>query len=168
MTSHYVHMNSHDRHDAADNVVLVPRSELTETAPPVTTPVCPSPRADRRHRAARHRRSPRRDAAHGAPGTTRAAVRRTETEGNPLTDPLGPYWRATCRAVEIARHLPRRLLVHLKSWRLVEVALNSCITTGLNTEVFRAAAGAALSWAHGLPSPSIPCLPPIAPTWPPH
>jgi hypothetical protein len=63
----------------------------------------------------------------------------------------GPCWRATCRAVEIARHLPRRLLVHLKSWRLVEVALNSCITTGLNTEVFRAAAGAALSWAHGLP-----------------
>ena len=39
MTSHYVHMNSQDRHDAADKVDLVPRSEVTETAPSVS----PSP-----------------------------------------------------------------------------------------------------------------------------
>jgi hypothetical protein len=54
-------------------------------------------------------------------------------------------------AVEIARHLPPRLLVHLNSERLVEVALGSCITTGLNSEVFLATAGAVLSWAHDLP-----------------
>jgi hypothetical protein len=54
-------------------------------------------------------------------------------------------------AVEVARSLPPRLLVHLNSERLVEVALGSCVTTGLNTEVFLAAAGAVLSWAHGLP-----------------
>jgi hypothetical protein len=39
----------------------------------------------------------------------------------------------------------------LNSVRLVEVALGSCVTTGLNTEVFLATAGAVLSWAHDLP-----------------
>ena len=61
-------------------------------------------------------------------------------------------------AVEIARHLPPRLLVHLNSERLVEVALGSCVTTGLNTEVFLATAGAVLSWAHDLPLPLAPLL----------
>ena len=41
----------------------------------------------------------------------------------------------------------------LNSERLVEVALGSCIATGLNTEVFLATAGVVLSWAHGLPVP---------------
>jgi len=35
---------------------------------------------------------------------------------------------------------PPRLLVHLNSERLVEVALGSCVTTGLNTQVFLATA----------------------------
>jgi hypothetical protein len=61
-------------------------------------------------------------------------------------------------AVEIARSLPPRLLVHLNSERLVEVALGSCVTTGLNIEVFLAAAGVVLSWAHGLPLPLGPLL----------
>jgi hypothetical protein len=56
-------------------------------------------------------------------------------------------------AVEIARHLPPRLLVRLNSERLVEVALGSCVTTGFNIEVFLATAAAVLSWAHGLPLP---------------
>jgi hypothetical protein len=66
--------------------------------------------------------------------------------------------------VEIARHLPPRLLVHLNSERLVEVALGSCVTTGLNTEVFLAAAGVVLSWAHVLPLPLDNLLAPTAPT----
>jgi len=41
----------------------------------------------------------------------------------------------------------------LNSEQLVEVALGSCVTTGLNTVVFLAAAGAVLSWAYGLPLP---------------
>jgi hypothetical protein len=60
--------------------------------------------------------------------------------------------------VEIARHLPPRLLVRLNSERLVEVALGSCVTTGFNIEVFLAAAGVVLSWAHGLALPLAPLL----------
>jgi integrase/recombinase XerC len=143
MTSHYVHMNSQDRHDAADKVDLVPRSQVTETAPPVS----PSP-----------------------PPTVAIEPRDTEVhsvELFPLERPIAPQPFADqaatreelldrCNdllggAVEIARHLPPRLLVHLNSERLVEVALGSCITTGLNSEVFLATAGAVLSWAHDLP-----------------
>ena len=57
------------------------------------------------------------------------------------------------KAVNVARRLPPRLLVHLNSERLIEAALGSCITTGLNTDVSLAAAGAVLSWAHDLPLP---------------
>jgi hypothetical protein len=56
-------------------------------------------------------------------------------------------------AVKVARNLPPRLLVHLNSERLVDVALGSCVTTSLNIEVFLAAAGAVLSWANGFPLP---------------
>ena len=38
-TSHYVHTNSQDRHDAADKVDLVPHSEVT--TPPAGAPVSP-------------------------------------------------------------------------------------------------------------------------------
>ena len=60
--------------------------------------------------------------------------------------------------MEVARSLPPRLLGRLNSERLVEVALGSCVTTGFNTEVFLAAAGAVLSWAHGLPLSLAPLL----------
>jgi site-specific recombinase XerD len=149
MTSHYVHMNSQDRHDAADKVDLVPRSEVTETAPPVTTPVSPS--------------SPPTVAVE--PGDIEAR----SVELVPLERPIAPHPladRAATReevldrcndllggAVEVARSLPPRLLVRLNSERLVEVALGSCVTTGFNIEVFLAAAGVVLSWAHGLPLP---------------
>jgi hypothetical protein len=150
MTSHYVHMNSQDRHDAADKVDLVPRSEVTETAPSVS----PSP-----------------------PPTVAIEPRDTEArsvELLPLERPIAPHPLADQAAtreelldrcndllgggVEIARSLPPRLLVHLNSERLVEVALGSCVTTGLNIEVFLAAAGVVLSWAHGLPLPLGPLL----------
>lgn len=154
MTSHYVHMNSQDRHDAADKVDLVPRSQVTETAPPVTTPVSPSP-----------------------PPTV--AIEPRDAEENcvelvPLERPIAPRPFADQAAtreelldrcndllgggVEVARSLPPRLLVRLNSERLVEVALGSCVTTGFNIEVFLAAAGVVLSWAHGLPLPLGPLL----------
>jgi site-specific recombinase XerD len=144
-TSHYVHTNSQDRHDAADKVDLVPRSEVTETAPPVS----PSP-----------------------PPTVVIEPGDTEdrsVELLPLDRPVAPRpfadqvatrekLRGRCNdllggAVKVARNLPPRLLVHLNSEQLVEVALGSCVTTGLNTVVFLAAAGAVLSWAYGLPLP---------------
>ena len=149
MTSHYVHMNSQDRHDAADKVDLVPRSEVTETA----TPVSPSP-----------------------PPTVAIEPHTEErsVELVPLERPIAPHPLADQAAtreelldrcndllgggVEIARSLPPRLLVHLNSERLVEVALGSCVTTGFNIEVFLAAAGVVLSWAHGLPLPLGPLL----------
>ena len=147
MTSHYVHMNSQDRHDAADKVDLVPRSQVTETAPPVTTPVSPSPPptvavepGDIEARSVELFPLERPTAPR--PFADQAATR--EELLDRCNDLLGG-------AVEIARHLPPRLLVHLNSERLVEVALGSCITTGLNSEVFLATAGAVLSWAHDLP-----------------
>jgi site-specific recombinase XerD len=146
MTSHYVHMNSQDRHDAADKVDLVPRSEVTETTPPVTTPVSPS--------------SPPTVAIE--PHTEERSVELVPLERpiapHPLADQVATREELLDRCndllgggVEIARHLSPRLLVHLNSERLVEVALGSCVTTGLNIEVFLAAAGVVLSWAHGLP-----------------
>jgi hypothetical protein len=154
MTSHYVHMNSEDRHDAADKVDLVPRSEPTETAPPVTTPVSPSPPptvtiepGDIEARSVELFPMERPTAPR--PFTDQAATR--EELLDRCNDLLGG-------AVEVARSLPPRLLVHLNSERLVELALGSCVTTGLNTEVFLATAGAVLSWAHGLPLPLGPLL----------
>jgi hypothetical protein len=67
-----------------------------------------------------------------------------ENVGNRCHELLG-------EAVDVARRPPPRLLVHLNSERMVEVALGSCITTGLNTETFLAASGVVLSWAHDLP-----------------
>jgi hypothetical protein len=155
MTSHYVHMNSQDRHDAADKVDLVPRSQVTETAPPVTTPVSPSPPptvAIEPHTEEHSveilpldRPAPPQPlaAGHLVQGDQVATHRNLQDRTG---EQLG-------EVVEIARHLPPRLLVHLNSERLVEVALGSCVTTGLNTEVFLAATGVVLSWAHGLPLP---------------
>jgi site-specific recombinase XerD len=143
MTSHYVHMNSQDRHDAADKVDLVPHSQVTETAPPVSPSPPPTVAVE--------------------PGDIEAR----SVELVPLERPIAPRPFADQAAtreelldrcndllgggVEIARLLPPRLLVRLNPERLVEVALGSCVTTGLNTEVFLATAGAVLSWAHDLP-----------------
>ena len=116
--------------------------------------------ADRRHRAA-HRRALRRDTAPGAPGTPQSLTAGRLVQGDQvathrnLQDRTGEQLG---EAVEIARHLPPRLLVHLNSERLVEVALGSCVTTGLNSEVFLAAAGVVLSWAHDLSLPLAPLL----------
>jgi site-specific recombinase XerD len=142
MTSHYVHMNSEDRHDAADKVDLVPHSEPTEPAspispsPPLTVAVEPG---DIEARSVEllpleHPIAP-------CPFADQAATR--EEPRDCCNDLLGG-------AVKVARSLPPRLLVHLNSERLVEVALGSCVTTGFNIEVFLAAAGVVLSWAHGL------------------
>jgi hypothetical protein len=153
-TSHYVHTNSQDRHDAADKVDLVPRSEVTET-PPVTTPVSPSPppTVDSEPHSEEHHvellpverpASPQRLAAGHLVQDDQVAAHRN------LQNRTGEQ---LLEAVEVARRLPPRLLVHLNSERLVGVALGSCITTRLNTEVFLATAGVVLSWAHGLPLP---------------
>ncbi len=156
MTSHYVHMNSQDRHDAADKVDLVPRSQVTETAPPVS-PSPPPTVAIEPHTEEhsveilpleRPAPPPPLAAGHLVQGDQVATHRNLQDRTG---EQLG-------EAVEIARLLPPRLLVHLNSERLVEVALGSCITTGLNTEVFLAAAGAVLSWTHDLPLPLGPLL----------
>jgi len=145
-----------DRHDAADMVDLVPRSEVTETAPPASPPVSPSPPptvaiepGDTEDHSVEL--SPPEYPAptqpfvsgHLVPGDQVATLEEALDRCNDL---LGG-------AVEIARLLPPRLLVRLNSERLVEVALGSCVTTGFNTDVFLAAAAAVLSWAHGLPLP---------------
>lgn len=149
MTSHYVHMNSEDRHDAADKVDLVPHSEPTETAPPVGPSPPPTVAVEPGDIEARSvELFPQRPIA-PRPFADQAATR--EELLNRCNDLLG-------EGVEIARHLPPRLLVHLNSERLVEVALGSCVTTGLDIEVFLAAAGAVLSWANGLPLPLTPLL----------
>jgi hypothetical protein len=123
---------------------------VTETAPPVTTPVSPSPPptvAIEPHTEEHsveilplERPAPPQPlaAGHLVQGDQIATHRNLQDRTG---EQLG-------EAVEIARHLPPRLLVHLNSERLVEVALGSCVTTGLNTEVFLAAAGVVLSWAH--------------------
>jgi site-specific recombinase XerD len=150
MTSHYVHMNSQDRHDAADKVDLVPRSEPTETAPPVGPSPPPTVAVEPGDIEARSvELFPLERPIAPRPFADQVATR--EELLNRCNDLLG-------EGVEIARHLPPRLLVHLNSERLVEVALGSCVTTGLNTEVFLAAAGAVLSWANGLPLPLAPLL----------
>ena len=151
MTSHYVHMNSQDRHDAADKVDLVPRSQVTETATPVSP--SPPPTVAIEPHTEEHsveilpldRPAPPQPlaAGHLVQGDQVATHRNLQDRTG---EQLG-------EVVEIARHLPPRLLVHLNSERLVEVALGSCVTTGLNTEVFLAATGVVLSWAHGLPLP---------------
>jgi hypothetical protein len=143
-------MNSQDRHDAADKVDLVPRSQVTETAtpvspsPPPTVTIEPGDTEDRSVELV-----PLERPIASRPFADQAATR--EELLDRCNDLLGG-------GVEIARHLPPRLLVHLNSERLVEVALGSCVTTGFNIEVFLAAAGVVLSWAHGLPLPLGPLL----------
>jgi hypothetical protein len=149
MTSHYVHMNSQDRHDAADKVDLVPRSEVTETAPSVSPSPPPTVAIEPHTEARSVELLPLERPIAPRPFADQAATR--EEVLDRCNDLLGG-------GVEIARSLPPRLLVHLNSERLVEVALGSCVTTGLNIEVFLAAAGVVLSWAHGLPLPLGPLL----------
>ena len=151
-TSIYLHTTMQDRHDAADMVDLVPRSEATEPipavspSPPPTVAIEPGDTEDRSVEL-----SP---LEHPAP--TQPLVSGHLVQGDQVATHTNLQDRADeqlVEAVEVARSLPPRLLVHLNSERLVEVALGSCVTTGLNTEVFLAAAGAVLSWAHGLPVP---------------
>ncbi len=153
-TSHYVHSNSQDRHAAADMVDLVPRSEVTET-PPVTPPVSPSlrptvtsePDPEDHHvgllPVERPASPPSLAAGRLVPDDHVATHRNLQDRAD----------EQLFEAVEVARRLPQRLLVHLNSERLIEVALSSWITIGLSTEVFLATAGVLLSWAHGLPVP---------------
>jgi hypothetical protein len=68
------------------------------------------------------------------------------TETPPVTTPLSPSPPPTVTSEPHSEE------------HLVEVALASCIATGLNTEVFLATAGVVLSWAHGLPLPLAPLL----------
>jgi hypothetical protein len=146
-----------DRHDAADMVDLVPRSELAETTPLVTASPPPTVRIEVRDAEdCSVELSP---PEHPVP--TQPLVSGHLVQGNQVATHRNLQDRADeqlDKAVEIARLLPPRLLVRLNSERLIEVALGSCLTTGLNTEVFLAAAGAVLSWAHGLPLPLAPLL----------
>ncbi|MGO9150648.1 MAG: tyrosine-type recombinase/integrase [Acidimicrobiales bacterium] len=156
-TSIYLHTTMQDRHDAADRVDLVPRSEATEPipavspSPPPTVAIEPGDTEDHSVELL--------PPEHRAP--TQPLVSGHLVQGDPVATQTNLQDRADEQlgeAVEIARLLPKRLLVRLNSERLVEVALGSCVTTGLNTDVFLAAAGAVLSWAHGLPLPLAPLL----------
>jgi hypothetical protein len=167
-TSHYIHTDSQDRHDAADRVDLVPRSKVTEPTVP-EIPSSPEPAATATVAVVPFpvEEPPVGLVPYEHPAPPGPLLARdfsqpshvTAREGEHSRDNLqGTAEQLLADAVEIARHLPPRLLVHLSSERLVEVALGSLITTGLNTEVFLAAAGAVLSWAHGLPLPLDPLL----------
>jgi integrase/recombinase XerD len=164
-TSIYVHTTMKDRHDAADMVDLVPVSTATTpTAPkmppssePLDLPAATATGAVA-HLPVEEPRVGLVPFEHPAP--SQALLARDFSQDAHVGRPRGGPHREDLRgatediladAVGIARHLPPQLLVHLNSERLVEVALGSLITTGLNTEVFLAAAGAVLSWAHGLP-----------------
>ena len=169
-TSRYVHTAMKDRHLAAEGVDLVPMPSLTATAfwnnpqmpQPPTRPV---------------------NAAAGAGGTSpvtpplgesvpipasrqvppaagiSARARPLGLEESPQQEDIRASAQATLAdAVEIARRLPPQLLVHLNPERVVEVALSSLISGGLDTEPLLAAAAAVLSWAHGLRVPLDPLL----------
>jgi integrase/recombinase XerC len=174
-TSRYVHTAMKDRHDAADGVDLVPVSNVTEPvhpngpempspSEPLDLPVAPAT-ASSENLPEKRPRVGLVPYEHPAPSEPVFAA--DFSQGAPVGRPQGGPHREDLRgaaediladAVEIARHLPPRLLVHLSSERLVEVALGSLITTGLNVEVFLAAAGAVLSWAQDLPLPLDPLL----------
>jgi hypothetical protein len=162
-TSHYVHANSQDRHDAADKVDLVPRSEVAEKAAPVGPSLPPTSATEPLDDEGRSLELvPLEPPAPPLPVNDRPSIRAEQLAsdqnlGNRCHELLA-------EAVNVARRLPPRLLVHLNSERLIEAALGSCITTGLNTEVSLAAAGAVLSWALDLPLP----LDPLLATYGPH
>jgi integrase/recombinase XerC len=149
-TSHYA--NSQDRHDGADKVDLVPRSEVTEKAAPVGPWLPPTDTTEPLDDKGRSvELVPLQPPAPPLPVNDRSGIRADrlpidENLGNRCHELLG-------EAVNVARRLPPRLLLHLNSERLIEAALGSCITTGLNTDVSLAAAGAVLNWAHDLPLP---------------
>jgi hypothetical protein len=156
-TSIYLHTTMKDRHDAADMVDLVPRSEATEPIPAVSPSPSPTGAVEPGDTEARSVEvvSPE------YPAPTQPLASGHLVQGDQVATQTNLRDRADEQlgeAVEIARSLPPRLLVHLNSERLVEVALGSCVTTGLNTEVFLAAAGVVLSWAHGLALPLAPLL----------
>ena len=142
-----------DRHDAADKVDLVPRSDSTVTVLPATTPASSSPPpttdTDPLHAEGRSNEVVPVEHPYPLPRSERLSVR----VGGGATDQglERQCYELLSEAVNIARRLPPRLIVHLSSPRMVEVALGSCITTGLNTEIFLAAAGVVLSWARDLP-----------------
>jgi hypothetical protein len=165
-TSHYVHANSQDRHDAADKVDLVPRSDSTVTVLSVTTPVSssPPPTTDTEPLHAEDRPKELIPLEHPLPlpRSGSPSVRAEEVATDQKLE--HQCQELLSEAVNVARRLPPRLLVHLNSERLIETALGSCISTGLNTDVSLAAAGAVLSWAHDLPLP----LDPLLATYGPH
>ncbi len=157
-TSIYLHTTMKDRHDAADMVDLVPRSEVTETAPPASPPVSPSPPPTVAIEPGDTEDHSVELSPPEYPAPTQPFVSGHLVPGDQITTQTNTNLRDRAdeqlgEAVEIARLLPQRLLVRLNSERLVEVALGSCVTTGFNTDVFLAAAAAVLSWAHGLPLP---------------
>ncbi|MHB1527011.1 MAG: tyrosine-type recombinase/integrase [Candidatus Dormibacteria bacterium] len=174
-TSRYIHTAMKDRHDAADGVDLVPVSDVTDPIEP-NGPEMPSPSEPLDLPVTTATASPENLPEKGPrvglvpfehPAPSQALLARDCSQDAHVGRPQGGPHREDLRgatediladAVGIARHLPPQLLVHLNSERLVEVALGSLITTGLNTEVFLAAAGAVLSWAHGLPLPLNPLL----------
>ena len=174
-TSRYVHTAMKDRHLAAEGVDLVPVSPLTapvrgsahrmpSPSPPLSPPVAAAARGLENSPGT----GPRFGLVpyeHPAPSQAplaadlSAGTRRVRPGDEPHHEDLrGPAQDILEDAVEVARHLPPQLLVHLNAERVVEVALSSLIATGLNTEPLLAAAAAVLSWAHGLNVPLDPLL----------
>ena len=155
-TSHYVHANSQDRHDAADKVDLVPPSDQSKIVPPVPRPTTRASPLQMQTVAVKPRDSEERSLELlplARPAASLPQLTRHLMSGTAHTNSQDRCGELLAEAVGAARNLPPTLLVHLNSERLVEFALGSCITTGLTTEVFLATAGAVLSWAHDLPLP---------------
>ena len=127
---------------------------MTETIPPVTTAISPSPPPTVVIEPVQTEEHRVELLPLERPAPPQPLVSGHLVQGDQVATHTNLHDRADEQlgeAVEIAQLLPQRLLVRLSSERLVEVALGSCVTTGLNTEVFLAAAGAVLSRAHGLP-----------------
>lgn len=163
-TSRYLHTPMKDRHLAADGVDLVPVSSFTRSLavsgpamptlpqpPPGLLANLPQARVIPAAGATPSAALPRAALAPLAPGG--------QHQGWPHPEDLQTSAKSIlAAAAEVARQLPTQLLVHLNPERLLEVALGSLITTEPTIDVYLAAAGAVLSWAHDLPVPLDPLL----------
>ncbi len=162
-TSRYVHTAMKDRHLAADGVDLVPvggaTGPLAASVPAVPSPFQPPGFLGHMPRAVPVPYVGTEPWAAPPAATLAESHQLARPEEKPHGEDLqGPAESILIGAVEAARRLPPRLVVHLNPERLLEVALGSLITTGLSTDVFLAAAGAVLSWTHDLPVPIGPLL----------
>jgi len=163
-TSRYLHTAMKDRHLAADGVDLVPVSSITRS-PAVSAlamPTPPQPPPDVPANPPQARVFPAAGTAASA-ALPRAALAQLAPGGQPQGWPDPEDLQTSAKSIlaaatGVARQLPTQLLVHFNPERLLEVALGSLITTDPTIDVYLAAAGAVLSWAHDLPVPLDPLL----------